>query len=133
MLELHPIFLFVFAAFAGAYLTRVLLLSEEETSAGPLIFGRRWSVFFEESGKTRVFGLFDALRFLFGAYVRRGNVFSLRFAASDVWRCHWCLSFWLSLAFCPLVGLPLLLSFSLAGAVNLIILVYDALQMWSKA
>lgn len=117
-----------------AYVTNTLHLDTHESSAGPVLC-RNVSVLVD--GEVRPAGLFDLIRGLFGAYRRIDDrVYAPRPVLGDVWRCRWCLSFWISLMLVSIssfqgIWIPnfLVMVFGVAGFANLIMVVYDDMQM----
>lgn len=84
---------------AAGYITRSLLLEEKESHEG-FMATWRWKVVFRNDDGDHIqrFALPDIIRFLFGAYTKRGNIFFVHSSRSEVFTCSFCLSFWVCLA-----------------------------------
>lgn len=122
-------FSFFVAAFALAYLVKVLMLEEKEDHEGPwpALFGR---VYFPESEHLQRVALFDRIRRIFGVYIIEDNLWTVNEARAELWTCPVCLSFWVALPISALLLLSepfwqspflLILPFALSSASRLIV------------
>lgn len=88
------------AGLACGYLVRILLLEKKISHEGPFVFPNTFVLFRDGSSHIQRFTLFDAIRFLCGAYVRVPEMASQRVYTlrdhwiAELWTCPLCFSFW---------------------------------------
>jgi hypothetical protein len=94
-------FIWVVAALACAYLTKIFLLQEKDSHEGPFVL-KNIGVFFQDTGHFQKAALFDVIRRLFGVYETKKvsenhYIWTVKPLRAEAWSCPFCLSFWMSL------------------------------------
>ncbi len=93
--------IWIIAALACAYLTKIFLLQEKDSHEGPFVL-KNVGVFFSDTGHFQKAALFDVIRRLFGVYETKKvsenhYIWTVKPLRAEAWSCPFCLSFWMSL------------------------------------